>query len=67
MGVATGGMGPGGCVPQVRNSGGRPTEIAIFKEKISDFLAKILRFSNIFKIKYAKSDEKLEFGGRCRF
>ena len=38
IGVATGGMG--GTRPLVRNSGGRPPEIAIFRDFFSEYLPK---------------------------
>ena len=42
---------------------GCPPEFAIFEENIVHVF-KIFRFSNILKIKWLKSEEKSEFGGR---
>ena len=65
MGVESGGTG--GRVPRSRKiSGGRPprnddTYFSIFFLDTYDNFA----FSTIFKIKWPKSEEKLNFGGRC--
>ena len=62
MGVESG--GPGGRVPRSRKiSGGRSPRnddiFAFFLETHENFA-----FSTIFKIKWPKSEEKLNFGGR---
>ena len=61
MGVATGGCG--GHVPPVQNSEGVPQKSRFAKKKFGIF-TKTFGISNIFKIKWAKSQEKSEFGGR---
>ena len=63
MGGATGGM-RGTCPPPPVRSSWRdvPPEIAVFKVFFRIF-AKIFGFSSIFKIKWAKSEKKSDFGG----
>ena len=63
MGVATGGDA-GGVSPPVRNSGGMSPQKSRFLKKILCIFLKIFRFSNVFQIKWPKSEEKSEFGGR---
>ena len=53
--------GDGGRLPPVRNSGGCPPEITIFSEHFLNIL--LFCFSNISKIKWAKSVEKSKFLG----
>ena len=62
MGVATGGMLQGMC-SQVQNSGGYPPEIVFFKV-FFEYLLKFLDFPIFPKVKWAKFEEKSEFGGR---
>ena len=60
MGVATGG---GGRFPSgLKLWGNVPSEIAILKHNFLN-IRNIFRFSGISKMKWAKSEEKSEFGG----
>ena len=62
IGVESGGMGD--ASPAVEKSAGDvPPEIMIFQYLCLDTFANIA-FSNIFEIKWSKSEEKLNFGGR---
>ena len=64
MGVATGGMWGGGRVHQFEILGGYSPKKSRFLKKIFGIFAKTFGFSIIFKIKWTKSEEKPEFGGR---
>ena len=50
-------------IPLVRNSGGRPQKSRFLKKKIWTFV-RVFKFTNISKIKWAKSEEKSESEGR---
>ena len=63
MGVATGGGGTWGTRPSVQNSGEHPHKIMIFKEIFLNIYQNF-GFSNISKIKWAKSEEKSQVVGR---
>ena len=58
--------GRGDVSPGSEFYGGRSPKIAVFKIKISQYLS-FFRLSNISKIKWAKSEEKSDFGGRSFF
>ena len=66
MGVESGGGGTGGRVPRSkkRNSGGcSPQKVSYFSIFFLDTYGNFA-FSIIFKIKWPKSEERLNFGGR---
>ena len=58
------GIKSGGTPPRRRQiSRGRPQKLGYFSIFLDTY--KNFAFSNIFKIKWSKSDDKLDFGGRC--
>ena len=61
MGVESGGRGT--RPPQSKNQRGTSPEIMIFQYLFLETFANF-EFSNIFEIKWPKSEEKLNFGGR---